>query len=123
MQAVLAEKDGLAALEAVDDHVLDRGADALALPVHEEVVVPGSLALIGHVHRLAKFMKTSDGKTMTWTESGCLCKLEAEYMTRPPNWQHGAVLLFRYSDGSVIHELVRIVDGRVQGTLGMLVHG
>ena len=88
-----------------------------------EMIAWGTSGTSGHVHRLAKFMKTSDGKTMTWTESGCLCKLEAEYMTRPPNWQHGAVLLFRYSDGSVIHELVRIVDGRVQGTLGMLVHG
>lgn len=83
----------------------------------------GSSGTSGHVHRLAKYTKTTQMGTMVWTESGCLCKLDAEYMTQKPNWQHGFVLLFRYSDGRVHHELVRIIDGRIQGTLGLLVHG
>lgn len=88
-----------------------------------EMMAWGTGGTSGHVHRLAKFMKTTNAGTMIWTESGCLCLLDAEYMTRDPNWQHGCVLLFRYSDGTVHQELVRILDGRVQGTLGLLVHG
>lgn len=83
----------------------------------------GTSGTSGHVHRLAKHYRTTHGGTQVWTESGCLCQLDAEYMTHHPNWQHGCVLLFRYSDGSVHHELVRIVDGRVQGSLGLMVHG
>lgn len=83
----------------------------------------GTSGTSGHVHRLGIYKKSTHGGTLQWTESGCLCRLDAEYMTHVPNWQHGCVLLFRYSDGSVHHELVRIIEGRVQGTLGTLVHG
>lgn len=88
-----------------------------------EMLAWGTSGTSGHVHRLAKYMKTTNAGTLTWTESGCLCLLDAEYMTRDPNWQHGCVLLFRHADGHVHHELVRIIQGRVQGTLGALVHG
>lgn len=87
-----------------------------------EMMKWGTGGTSGHVHRLAVYPKTTSGGEMTWSESGCLCQLNAEYMTHQPNWQHGCVILFRLSDGSVHHELVRIVDGRVQGTLGALVH-
>lgn len=83
----------------------------------------GTSGTSGHVHRLATYRRTTNAGTQTWSESGCLCSLEAEYMTQDPNWQHGAVLLFRHSDGSVHHELVQIAQGRVQGTLGQLVYG
>lgn len=83
----------------------------------------GSSGTSGHVHRLAKHMRTTTAGTMIWTESGCLCQLDAEYMTQDPNWQHGCVLLFRYDDGTVHQELVRILNGRVQGSLGLAVHG
>lgn len=87
-----------------------------------EMAAWGTSGTSGHVHRLAKHLRTTSNGTMCWTESGCLCLLDAEYMTRDPNWQHGAVLLFRHASGRVHQDLVRIVDGRVQGALGHLVH-
>lgn len=87
-----------------------------------EMMKWGTSGVSGHVHRLGTYKRTTHAGTMQWTELGCLCDLDAEYMTHVPNWQHGCALLFRYDDGSVHHELVRIVRGRVVGTLGGLVH-
>lgn len=85
-----------------------------------EMMKWGTGGTSGHVHRLAVYPRTTSAGDSMWSESGCLCDLNAEYMTQRPNWQHGFVILFRYSDGTVHHELVRIKEGVVQGTIGMM---
>lgn len=72
-----------------------------------------------HVHRLGVHRITNTMGDFTWSEGGCLCLLNPEYVKRKPNWQHGATLIYQMSDGTVRQEAVRIVDGLVQGSLGM----
>lgn len=74
-----------------------------------------------HVHRLGIHRVSTTTGDRLWGEGGCLCGLDPEYVTRKPNWQHGCLLIFRMSDGTVRMEEVRILNGQVQGTLGHLI--
>lgn len=45
----------------------------------------------GHTHRLGTYYYTGNGITHCWMESGCLCRLDAEYVTNA-NWQNGWII-------------------------------
>lgn len=66
----------------------------------------------GHTHRAAARSRTVAGRVHTWIEQGCLCRLHAEWMTNPVNWQHGCSLIWDVG-GVMRPELVQIHDGEV----------
>jgi len=45
----------------------------------------------GHTHRLGTYYYTGNGVTHCWMESGCLCRMDPEYMQNP-NWQQGFII-------------------------------
>ncbi len=56
----------------------------------------GGNAICGHTHRLAHIHRTTWSDHHEAWENGCLCKLQAEYMTGTPDWQQGfSVITYR----------------------------
>jgi hypothetical protein len=47
----------------------------------------------GHTHRLGVHYKTLRGGSYVWLESGCLCKLNPEYIEGTADWQQGISLI------------------------------
>jgi hypothetical protein len=47
--------------------------------------------MAGHVHRLSTYYRMGRRYPVSAVTSGCLCKLDAHYLKRPPSrrWQHG----------------------------------
>lgn len=68
----------------------------------------------GHTHRLGVYSQTNEAGDFMWMETGCLCKLNAEYMEgKKPNWQQGFGVGY-YKEGSKRFDAdtVRIVRGK-----------
>ena len=65
----------------------------------------------GHVHRLALVTYTDpEGNTFFGAESGCLCRLDADYVDAP-NWQQGLTIITRWVDTDECHlEVVPITN-------------
>jgi len=64
----------------------------------------------GHTHRAGDHsMSDSRGVAHTWYELGCHCRLDLEYMKRPPDWQH-AFLAGRVWNGALHPHLVREIE-------------
>jgi len=65
----------------------------------------------GHTHRLGAYFHTdSTGKTRAWYESGCMCRLDLEYVTNP-DWQQGFII--GEVNGGLLHtQLVPVFDNR-----------
>jgi len=59
----------------------------------------GKSGLSGHSHRLGSFFHRDHNGNHVWQETGCLCKLDAEYET-DPDWQQGLVVVEHTADGS-----------------------
>lgn len=60
----------------------------------------GKSGASGHVHRLGQFMHRDLNGNHVWQETGCLCRLDPEYM-RHPDWQNGFVVAsFERSTGA-----------------------
>lgn len=58
-----------------------------------------SSGLSGHVHRATQVKVTKSSGTYTWTENGCLCKLNPKYAKNGiPNWSHA--MSIGYQTGS-----------------------
>jgi hypothetical protein len=51
-----------------------------------------------NTHRQGAYASTNRGRTIQWTEAGCLCSLEPEYL-KNPNWQQGIALGWFNGDG------------------------
>lgn len=49
----------------------------------------GMSGVSGHTHRLGVYFHRLRGGSYVWIESGCACKLDAEYIEGIANWQHG----------------------------------
>lgn len=65
----------------------------------------------GHVHRLGVFMHRDHNGNHVWSETGCLCDLEPEYM-QDPDWQNGfLVVTFERETGAFQMEPVYIHHG------------
>jgi predicted phosphodiesterase len=71
----------------------------------------------GHTHRLGAYFHTdSTGKAHAWYESGCMCRLDLEYVTNP-DWQQG-FLIGQVSDNTLHTQLVPVFNNKfiVPGT-------
>lgn len=66
----------------------------------------------GHTHRLGVYYHTLRSGEYFWMESGCACKLDAEYIEGIANWQHGFSAV-RYVDGQPHPILLPIRNGRI----------
>lgn len=65
----------------------------------------------GHTHRLGAYFHTdSTGKTRAWYESGCMCRLDLEYVMAP-DWQQG-FLVGEVNGGRLHTQLVPVFDNR-----------
>ena len=74
----------------------------------------GLSGVSGHTHRLAQYRHTNEADSYVWTESGCLCQLDADYMDgQKPNWNQGfSVGYFKENSKRFIIETIPIFDGR-----------
>lgn len=87
----------------------DGGASAKA-----EMEQAGVSGISGHVHRLATYRKAGYSQRQ-WTEQGCLCRTDPDYVVGAPNWVQGCVVgeFSTRSDVFVTYE-VPAVDGRLR---------
>jgi len=53
----------------------------------------GMSGVSGHSHRLGVYYDSRRGGDVSWVESGCLCKMNPEYVSGRPNWQSGFTLI------------------------------
>ena len=63
------------------------------------VEASGLSVMLGHVHRLGSYNKTTRGGEFEGYEVGCLCQKTAEYVA-DPNWQHGLARVYYQDNGS-----------------------
>lgn len=55
-----------------------------------EMEKSGISGISGHTHRLGQIYRTNRGGMYNWTESGCLCTLDPDYLEgATPDWQQG----------------------------------
>lgn len=47
----------------------------------------------GHVHRAGRY-RTDGYRTELWQSQGCLCRLDPDYVSGLPNWNHGIAIIF-----------------------------
>lgn len=78
----------------------------------------GKSGMSGHSHRLGKFYHRDHQGNHVWMETGCLCRLDADYEP-DPDWQQGLVIVHIAADGSWFSlEDVYIEEGRARGPDG-----
>lgn len=68
----------------------------------------------GHTHRMGTYREVGYQKTQ-WTEQGCLCRVDPDYIVGPPNWTQGCAVieLSTRTESFVVHE-VPYVDGELR---------
>lgn len=72
----------------------------------------GKGGLSGHTHRLGKFYHRDHNGSHLWTETGCTCVLNPDWMV-DPDWQQGCILVTHTKDGERYHvEDIYIEAGR-----------
>lgn len=77
-----------------------------------ELGAAGISGISGHTHRLSTYRK-SGYESLQWTEQGCLCLLEPDYVVGPPNWTHGLVVgQFSTSSSAFLVEEVQAKNGK-----------
>lgn len=82
---------------AIHGHIVRKRSGFTA---HANIDVYNTSGTNGHSHRLCTVYRTVNGRRLTWTESGCLCQLDPEYMpSDTADWQHGYV---RIEDGEMM---------------------
>lgn len=87
----------------------EAGASAKA-----ELAQAGISGCSGHTHRLATYRR--EGYTpRQWTESGCLCRVDPDYVVGRPNWTRGCVVgeFSTRTDSFVVWD-VPFVDGQLR---------
>jgi predicted phosphodiesterase len=74
----------------------------------------GMSGVSGHTHRLAQYRHTNELDSFIWTESGCLCLLNADYLEgQKPNWQVGfSIGYFKENSNKFLIETVPIISGK-----------
>jgi hypothetical protein len=71
----------------------------------------GKSGASGHTHRLAMYMQRDHNGNHVWVETGCLCRLDPDYVAEP-NWQQGFVCItFDRATGAFGVEPVYIHQG------------
>lgn len=74
----------------------------------------GMSGISAHTHRLAQYRHTNELDSFIWTEAGCLCSLDAEYMEgETANWQQGfAIGYFKEKSDRFLIETIPIISGK-----------
>jgi UDP-2,3-diacylglucosamine pyrophosphatase LpxH len=74
----------------------------------------GLSGVSGHSHRLAQYRHTNEADSYIWTEAGCLCQLDADYLEGcRANWQQGfAIGYFKENSNRFLIETVPIINKR-----------
>jgi hypothetical protein len=74
----------------------------------------GSSGAHGHTHRLGSISKTDmNGRTHTFYEQGCLCRVDLEYNRGVADWQQG-FLIGEVQGGALHPQLIHVIDSRGQ---------
>jgi len=68
-----------------------------------EFLKEGMSGASGHTHRGGVFYKRLRGGNYSWTECGCLCRLDPDYIDGTADWIQG-VGLFTFEDGSDLYD-------------------
>lgn len=85
----------------------EAGASAKA-----EQALAGISGISGHTHRLATYRRGGYVRRQ-WSEQGCLCRLDPDYVTGTPNWTQGCVVAgFSTKSDAFTVEEVQVRDGR-----------
>lgn len=77
-----------------------------------EHLASGLSGVSGHTHRLATYRR-SGYVNRSWTEGGCLCRLDPDYIVGAPNWTQGCVVMELGRESWVTHE-VPFVAGKLR---------
>lgn len=79
-----------------------------------EFMQAGISGISGHTHRLSTYRKGGYVQRQ-WTEQGCLCRTDPDYIVGIPSWQQGCAVgeFSTKSSAFVIHE-VPFVDGSLR---------
>jgi len=85
-----------------------------ALTGQGELEKNGISGTSGHTHRLGTYRKTGIRGRETWSESGCLCNMNPEFVIGAANWQQGFVIVDFHSEapGDWSCHDVEIVNGK-----------
>jgi hypothetical protein len=68
--------------------------------IHAQMI--GGSGVVGHSHRIGQWTYTNLRGAHTFFESGCLCRLDPDWVSqRPPNWQQG--FLAGVAQGNKVH--------------------
>lgn len=88
-------------------------SDAMAT-AKAELLKAGLSGVSGHTHRLGTYRRAAY-RQLQWTEQGCMCRLEPDYVVGPPNWTQGIAVgeFSRRQETFAVHE-VPFVDGRLR---------
>lgn len=74
----------------------------------------GSSGVCGHTHRLGSVSKTDmNGRTHTWHEQGCLCRVDLEYVRGVADWQQGFIL-GEVHGGALHPQLIHVIEAHGQ---------
>lgn len=74
----------------------------------------GTSGCSGHTHRLGVYFHRLRGGEYAWVESGCACRLDAEYIEGIANWQHGfSVFAFDKNSNHFYPSAVPIINYRL----------
>jgi predicted phosphodiesterase len=81
-----------------------------------ELAHAGVSGVSGHTHRLGTYRKVSYQK-LQWTEGGCLCRLDPDYIVGVPNWSNGITIaqLSTKTDSFLVEEVQAVNDKLVYG--------
>ena len=69
----------------------------------------------GHSHRLSCYYYRTPERYLAWYESGCLCRLDPEYI-KSPNWSQGILYGYVEKDSFAVTP-IPIVDGKIKCVL------
>ena len=69
----------------------------------------------GHSHRLSCYYYRTPERYLAWYESGCLCRLDPEYI-KSPNWSQGFLYGYIEKDSFAVTP-IPIVDGKIKNPL------
>ena len=74
----------------------------------------GSSGAHGHTHRLGSISKTDmNGRTHTFMEQGCLCRVDLEYNRGVADWQQG-FLIGTVHGGALHPQLIHVIEAHGQ---------
>lgn len=72
----------------------------------------GKTIVTQNTHRLAHFITRKAGRKFEWFETGCLCRLDPEYV-QDPDWWQGFVVLYYEDARRVFGKTIEIQDGKI----------